>query len=66
MGAAGRFGAVALVDGRIGTEAMPGVFAEVGMDTATSMGAPARAVRGSSDKNHAHSTLNPLATYTKR
>src|SRR6516162_8574955 len=28
----GRFGAVAPVDGRIGTETMPGVFAQIGME----------------------------------
>src|SRR4051812_17741255 len=28
----GRYGAVAAVDGRIGTETMPGVFAQVGME----------------------------------
>ena len=28
----GRYGAVARVDGRIGTETMPGVFAQIGME----------------------------------
>src|SRR5205814_3177137 len=28
----GRYGAVASVDGRVGTETMPGVFAQVGME----------------------------------
>ena len=28
----GRYGAVAAVDGRIGTETMPGVFAQIGME----------------------------------
>ena len=28
----GRYGAVAPVDGRIGTETMPGVFAQIGME----------------------------------
>jgi acetyl-CoA acyltransferase len=66
----GRLGAVAALDGRIGTETMPGVFAQVGMaylhehygdiPDAFSLFA------GISEKNHAHSTLNPKAAYQKR
>ena len=32
MGAVGRYGAVAPTDGRIGTDTMPGVFAQIGME----------------------------------
>ena len=35
---AGRFGAVTPVDGRIGTETMPGVFAQIGMEYAHKYG----------------------------
>ncbi|MGP8060910.1 MAG: thiolase family protein [Acidimicrobiales bacterium] len=64
----GRYGAVAPIDGRIGTETMPGVFAQIGQEYGyhhgggTSFELFARI----SEKNHAHSTLNPLASYTKR
>jgi acetyl-CoA acetyltransferase len=65
----GRYGAVAAIDGRVGTETMPGVFAQIGMqyihDHAYA-GAPFELFAKISEKNHAHSTLNPLATYTKR
>jgi acetyl-CoA acyltransferase len=65
----GRYGAVAAVDGRIGTETMPGVFAQVGMQYLSEHpydGNPAELFARISEKNHAHSTLNPLAAYTKR
>jgi acetyl-CoA acyltransferase len=65
----GRYGAVAPVDGRIGTETMPGVFAQVGMEYLHEHrygGAPFELFARISEKNHAHSTLNPLAAYTKR
>lgn len=67
----GRFGAVAPVDGRIGTDTMPGVFAQIGMEYAHKYGSgSARAdfdlFARISEKNHAHSTLNPLAAYSKR
>src|SRR5258708_1780052 len=63
----GRYGAVAGLDGRVGTETMPGVFAQVGMEYGhryggVSFGLFARIA----EKNHAHSTLNPLATYTRK
>ena len=64
----GRYGAVASIDGRVGTETMPGVFAQIGMEylfhneyAGTAFELFARI----SEKNHAHSTLNPLAAYTK-
>lgn len=62
----GRYGAVTGVDGLIGTETMPGVFAQAGMEYAgnhPSVGFEqfARVAY----KNHLHSTLNPLAQYRK-
>jgi acetyl-CoA acetyltransferase len=63
----GRYGAVAPVDGRIGTETMPGVFAQIGMEYGYRYGGTsAELFARISEKNHAHSTLNPLATYQKR
>jgi acetyl-CoA acyltransferase len=63
----GRFGAVAGVDGRIGTEIMPGVFAQVGMEYNHKYGgADFELFARISEKNHSHSTLNPLAAYTKK
>jgi acetyl-CoA acetyltransferase len=63
----GRFGAVAAVDGRIGTEIMPGVFAQIGVEYGHRYGgADFELFARISEKNHAHSTLNPLAAYQKR
>jgi acetyl-CoA acyltransferase len=63
----GRFGAVAPVDGRIGTETMPGVFAQIGMEYDHKYGgAGFELFARISEKNHSHSTLNPLAAYTKK
>ena len=65
----GRVGAVAPVDGRIGTETMPGVFAQIGMQYMHEHpyeGAEFELFAKISEKNHAHSTLNPLAAYTKK
>jgi len=62
----GRYGAVASVDGRIGTQNMPGVFAQVGMEYGHKYGGTnAELFAKISVKNHGHSTLNPLAAYTK-
>ena len=62
----GRFGAVGETDGRIGTQGMPGVFAQVGMEYAHRYGgADFELFARISEKNHAHSTLNPLAAYTR-
>jgi acetyl-CoA acetyltransferase len=64
----GRYGAVTRVDGRIGTQTMPGVFAQVGMEYLHEhaySGTPQELFGRISEKNHAHSTLNPLAAYTK-
>jgi acetyl-CoA acetyltransferase len=63
----GRYGAVASVDGRIGTETMPGVFAQIGMEYGHKYGGTSFELFAKiSEKNHAHSTLNPLAAYSKR
>jgi acetyl-CoA acetyltransferase len=63
----GRYGAVAPVDGRIGTETMPGVFAQIGMEYGHRYGGTSFELFAKiSEKNHAHSTLNPLAAYSKR
>jgi acetyl-CoA acyltransferase len=63
----GRYGAVAGTDGRIGTDTMPGVFAQVGMEYGHKYGgADFELFARISEKNHAHSTLNPLAAYQKR
>jgi acetyl-CoA acyltransferase len=63
----GRYGAVAGVDGRIGTDTMPGVFAQIGMEYGHRYGGTsAELFARISEKNHAHSALNPLAAYQKR
>ncbi len=62
----GRFGAVAGVDGRIGTETMPGTFAQIGMEYGHKYGGTSFELFAKiSEKNHAHSALNPLAAYQK-
>jgi acetyl-CoA acetyltransferase len=63
----GRYGAVAPIDGRIGTETMPGVFAQIGMEYGHKYGGTSFELFAKiSEKNHAHSTLNPLAAYNKK
>lgn len=65
---AGRLGAVMDLEGRVGTDLMPGVFAQIGMqylykhDYADT---PLELFARISEKNHSHSTLNPLAAHTK-
>ncbi|WP_433189934.1 thiolase family protein [Actinoallomurus sp. CA-150999] len=66
---AGRYGNVAPMDGWVGTETMPGVFAQIGMQYLHEHayeGVPLELFARISEKNHAHSTLNPLAAYTRR
>jgi acetyl-CoA acetyltransferase len=64
---AGRFGAVAPLEGRVGTDTLPGVFAQIGLEYDQRYGgADFELFARISEKNHAHSTLNPLATYQKR
>ena len=63
----GRFGAVTPTDGLIGTDNMPGTFAQVGMEYGHKYGGASFELFAKiAEKNHAHSTLNPLAAYTKR
>ena len=63
----GRYGAVAPIDGRIGTDIMPGVFAQIGMEYGHRYGGTSFELFARiREKNHAHSTLNPLAAYTKK
>ncbi|MEO9224178.1 MAG: thiolase family protein, partial [Acidimicrobiales bacterium] len=63
----GRYGAVTKVDGRIGTETMPGVFAQIGQEYGHRYGGTSFELFARiSEKNHAHSTLNPLAAYSKK
>jgi len=63
----GRYGAVASTDGRIGAAAMPAVFAQAGMEYGHKYGGTSFELFARiAEKNHAHSTLNPLAAYTKR
>ena len=63
----GPYGAVAPLDGRVGTETMPGVFAQIGMEYGHQYGGTSFELFARiSEKNHAHSTLNPLAAYSKR
>lgn len=63
----GRYGSVTNIDGLIGTNTMPGTFAQVGMEYGHKYGgATFELFAKISEKNHAHSTLNPLAAYTKR
>lgn len=62
----GRFGAISGVDGRIGTQTMPGTFAQIGMEYGHKYGGVSFELFAKiSEKNHAHSTLNPLAAYNK-
>jgi acetyl-CoA acyltransferase len=63
----GRYGAVTSLDGLVGTETMPGVFAQVGMEYGHRYGGVSFELFAKiAEKNHAHSTLNPLATYTRK
>jgi acetyl-CoA acyltransferase len=62
----GPTGALMDLDGRIGTAGMPGTFAQVGMEYAHKYGgASFELFARISEKNHGHSTLNPLAAYNK-
>lgn len=62
----GRYGAVMSVEGRLGTTLMPGVFAQAGMEYAGEHdGVGFEQFARVAQKNHAHSTLNPLAQYQK-
>ncbi|HEV8296190.1 MAG TPA: thiolase family protein [Acidimicrobiales bacterium] len=64
---AGRDGHVVSTEGVLGTGTMPGVFAQAGMEYAYEHKdvTPEHFFK-IAEKNHAHSTLNPLAQYQKR
>jgi acetyl-CoA acyltransferase len=63
---AGRYGAVGPVEGILGTSLMPGTFAQSGMEYAFQHdGVGFEQFAKVAEKNHAHSTLNPLAQYQK-
>src|SRR5438309_2422490 len=60
----GRYGAVAAVDGRIGTETMPGVFAQIGMEYGHKYGGTSsEPLARIAEKNHAQPTPNPPAPH---
>jgi acetyl-CoA acyltransferase len=62
----GRYGSVMSVEGRLGTTLMPGVFAQAGMEYANEhSGVGFEQFARVAEKNHRHSTLNPLAQYQK-
>lgn len=64
----GRQGAVTALEGHLGTDLMPGVFAQIGMQYLHRhqyAGVPFEMFARISEKNHFHSTLNPLAAYTR-
>jgi acetyl-CoA acetyltransferase len=62
----GRYGSVMSVEGRVGTTLMPGVFAQAGMEYAGENGGVGfEQFAKVAEKNHSHSTLNPLAQYQK-
>jgi acetyl-CoA acyltransferase len=63
----GRYGSVMGVEGILGTGLMPGVFAQAGMEYAGKYdGVGFEQFARVAEKNHAHSTLNPLAQYQKQ
>ncbi|MGH9001081.1 MAG: thiolase family protein, partial [Acidimicrobiia bacterium] len=63
----GRYGHVLNIEGRLGTNLMPGVFAHAGLEYAKEhVGVGVEQFARIAEKNHAHSTLNPLAQYRKR
>ena len=62
----GRYGSVMSVEGLLGTGLMPGVFAQAGMEYAYEHdGVGFEQFAKVAEKNHMHSTLNPLAHYQK-
>jgi acetyl-CoA acetyltransferase len=62
----GRFGAVTGLEGQTGTSSMPGVFAQIGLDYMHRYGATDFELFARiAEKNHFHSTMNPLAAHQK-
>jgi acetyl-CoA acyltransferase len=65
--AEGRAGAAASTEGILGTDTMPGVFAMAGLEYAAEHGGVGiEQFARVAEKNHTHSTLNPLAQYRKQ
>jgi acetyl-CoA acetyltransferase len=63
----GRYGSVMGAEGILGTTLMPGVFAQAGQEYAYENGGVGfEQFAKVAEKNHAHSTLNPLAQYQKK
>jgi acetyl-CoA acetyltransferase len=63
----GRYDAVMGTEGILGTGLMPGTFAQAGMEYAyENDGVGFEQFAKVAEKNHAHSTLNPLAQYQKQ
>ena len=62
----GRYGSVMDVEGWLGSGTMPAVFGQAGMEYANKNdGVGFEQFAKVAEKNHAHSTLNPLAQYQK-
>lgn len=61
----GRYNGVVKTEGLIGTNQMPGVFAQAGTEYALKHGVGMEQFAKVAQKNHAHSVLNPLAQYRK-
>jgi acetyl-CoA acyltransferase len=59
----GRYGSVVSVEGVLGTQLMPGVFAQAGMEYALEHGVSREQFAMVAEKNHRHSALNPFAQY---
>jgi acetyl-CoA acetyltransferase len=61
----GRYGSVTGTEGVLGTSLMPGVFAQAGMEYALRHGVTQEQFARVAEKNHWHSSRNPLAQYRK-
>jgi acetyl-CoA acyltransferase len=61
----GRYGSVLKTEGVLGTNMMPGVFAQAGTEYALEHGVSTAQFAAVAQKNHAHSVLNPLAQYRR-
>lgn len=62
----GRLGFVASLDGTVGTETQPGLFAQAGIEYGHRYGeVDFKLFARIAEKSHANSTLNPLAAYQK-
>lgn len=61
----GRYGNVLPIEGHLGSGLMPAVFGQAGMDYARRHDVTFEQFAKVAEKNHRHSTLNPLAQYQK-